>query len=405
MNKWELVPYTNGTVLQTLEEELLFPHFQRSVEGELDALVGEGDESHIKKGGFWCRGEEILQRQEGGEFKPVEGPPQGKTCVVVRLGAWGDLMMMTSILPQLKAQGYHITLHCSPRGYPVVKYDTRIDKFVIQGVDQVPPTQLTEYFQWLEGRCDHFINLCESIEGSLLAMPGRPVSFWRKEARHALCNLNYVELTHQIAGVPYVRPNTEFISTREERDDCRKFLATHGGSPNILWALSGSAVHKTYPRLDSIIARILLTWPTTRIFTVGDEVCELLEAPWVNEPRVVRMSGQVEIRPTLVLAQACDLVIGPETGIMSAVSMMEMGKVVLLSHSTKENLTRDWRNTQAVWSKKTECYPCHMMIFGWDQCRQGAETGAAQCQEDISPDQVWMAVQKGLGKFNMRKAA
>ena len=402
--KWELVPYTRGKVLQTVEGDLLFPHFQKEVEGELDALVGAGAEDRVKIGGFWCQENAIMERKIDGWF-PAEPQRSTKSCIIVRLGAWGDLMQMTSIIPALKAQGYHITLHCSPRGFPVVKNDPRIDRFVLQDVDQVPPNKLTEYFLWLEKQCDHFINLCESVEGSLLAMPGRPIAFWRKEARHAACNLNYVELTHKIAGVPYVRPHTEFISTREERDDCRLFLDKNGGSPNILWVLSGSAVHKTYPHLDSIVARVLLTWPTARIFMVGEEICELLEAPWVNEDRVVRMSGRLEIRPTMVLAQACDLVIGPETGVMSAVSMMDMGKVLLLSHSTVENLSRDWVNTQSIWSKKTECYPCHMMVFGWDQCKQAEKSGAAQCQEDIEPDQVWRGIQRVMQRWQVRKVA
>lgn len=403
--KWELVPYTRGIVLQTLEGEPIFPHFQKEVpEGELDALVGLGDDSRVKKGGFWCRGEEVLQRTESG-WDVVDLTYPAKTCIIARFGAWGDLMQMTSVLPELKRQEYYVVLHCSPRGYPVVKNDPRIDRFVLQDPDQVPNRELTAYFVYLSSRVDKFVNLSESVEGTLLAMPGRPVSFWTKEARHAVCDVNYVELTHLLAGLSYSRPQTEFVSTREERDDCRTFLEKHGGSPNILWVLSGSAVHKTYPHLDSIIARVLLTWPQARIFTVGEELCELLEAPWVNESRVIRMSGVMEIRPTLVLAQACDLVIGPETGVMSAVSMMDMGKVLLLSHSTKENLSRDWVNTQSVWSKVTECYPCHRLIFGWDQCVQGAKSGAAQCQEDISPDQVWQAVQKGLQRYQLQRAA
>ncbi len=404
MNKWEIVPYTRGKVLQPLGE-LLFPHFQRDLEGEIDALVGEGPSEQIRIGGFWCQELTIMEKRVEGFFA-VPRPPEGaKTCTLIRLGAWGDLMMMTSILPKLKADGYHVTLHCSPRGYDVVKHDPRIDSFVLQDPDQVPPTQLTEYFEYLRTRCDKFINLCESIEGSCLAMPGRPISFWSKEARHMAMNMNYVELTHKIAEVPFVRPQILYQATKEEEKDCETFLKQWGGSPNILWVISGSAVHKVYPHMDAVIARILLKWPEARVFLVGEEACEYIELPWVKEPRVVRMSGIATIRQTILLAHYCDLVIGPETGIMSAVSMQGVGKVVFLSHSTKENLTRDWVNTQSLASKKTECYPCHKMIFGWDQCRQGKETGAAQCQEDISPDDVWLSVQKLLGKVSLRRAA
>lgn len=424
---WWCVPYTRGVVWQDTPGEQWFPHFSLECpDGPLDAYIGDSPPGSLRSGGRWlvparrasqgaqapvgepavaAEGGEVHLKQDDGSFIKLDISVKPNTCLVVRLGAYGDMMQCSSIFPGLKRQGYHIVLHCSPRGYPVVQHDPNIDEFVLQDPDQVPPNLLTAYFQWLASRVAKFINLSESVEGTLLAMPGRPVSFWPKAARHMVCNSNYVELTHALAGLPYKHPETKFHATQAELEDTRTFLSTHGGRPNVLWALSGSAVHKVYPYIDSIVARILLAWPTARIFMVGDELSQLLEEPWRNEPRVVRMSGQLEIRPTLCLASACDLVIGPETGIMSAVSTMDMGKVVLLSHSTVDNLTRDWTNTQSVYSKRTECYPCHMMIYGWDQCRQGPKTGTAQCQEDIDPDQVWQAVQRAMRRYHMQRAA
>jgi len=429
-NKWYAVPYTRGVVQQTLPEELWFPHFVRECTPGtmLDALVGDGDLTALRPQGHWitqtarppggapppvggslsaARGGNvsIFRKNEDGSLTPIPIDSPENSCVIVRLGAWGDLMQMTSILPGLKAHGFHITLHCSTRGYDVVQHEPLIDSFVLQDPDQVPNTELTAYFNWLESRCTRFVNLCESVEGTLLAQPGRPVSFWPKAARHAVCNTNYVELTHMLAQVPYQHPQTRFVPTQDELTDMQQFLQKHGGQPNILWTVSGSAVHKIYPHTDSIIARMLVSWPNCRIFMMGDQLGQLIETPWENEPRIIKMCGIASIRQSMTLAQACDLVIGPETGIMSAVSTMDMGKVVFLSHSSVDNLTRDWINTQSVFSKKTPCYPCHKMIYGWDQCVQGVQTGTAQCQEDIDPDHAWQAIQRAMRRYQLRKVA
>jgi ADP-heptose:LPS heptosyltransferase len=128
----------------------------------------------------------------------------------------------------------------------------------------------------------------------------------------------------------------------------------------------------------------------------------MIEAPWVNEPRIVRRSGVWNIRQTMGLAHLCDLVIGPETGVMNAVAMQSMPKIVLLSHSSVENLTRDWINTYSVFSTKTPCAPCHKMIYDWSQCVRDEASGTAQCQVDIHPDAVWEAVTRA---FQIAEAA
>jgi hypothetical protein len=58
------------------------------------------------------------------------------------------------------------------------------------------------------------------------------------------------------------------------------------------------------------------------------------------------------------LAQVADVVVGQETGLLNAVAMEPMRKVVLLSHSTHENLTKHWVNTEAL-TGDVPCYPCH----------------------------------------------
>ena len=84
------------------------------------------------------------------------------------------------------------------------------------------------------------------------------------------------------------------------------------------------------------------------IITVGDHLCQLLEVGWENEKRVVTKSGKWSVRETLAFLDVCDLVIGPETGVLNAASTLECHKTVLLSHSSHENLSKHWKNTPAL---------------------------------------------------------
>ena len=107
---------------------------------------------------------------------------------------------------------------------------------------------------------------------------------------------------------------------------------------------------------------------------------------------MVCLSGEISIRQTLALAQQCDAVIGPETGVLNAVAFESMRKVVLLSHSSHENLTKHWTNTVALMPQGVSCYPCHQLHFDRRYCRQDEETGAAVCQRSIAPETVYEAV-------------
>jgi ADP-heptose:LPS heptosyltransferase len=120
----------------------------------------------------------------------------------------------------------------------------------------------------------------------------------------------------------------------------------------------------------------------------------MLELGWENEPRVVCLSGEINIRQTLALARECDAVIGGETGVLNAVAFEpDVRKVVLLSHSSRENLTKHWLNAAAIEPVSTACYPCHRLHYDRRFCPEDPDTGASVCQRSIHPDTVFNALE------------
>lgn len=366
----------------------------------------------------------VFKKREGKKHKfSWKNPKPTKTAAVIRYGAQGDMIQMSSILPGLKEQGYHITLYCqSGLGHEAIKHDPNIDRFVIQERDAVPPAFLKEFLEYTAKKYDKFVNLNESIETSLLAAPGRTPWYWPNEARAVHMERNYLEWIHLLADVkePY-RP--KFYSTKEEQEWAR---AQRYEGKNILWSLAGSSGHKVWPHLDDILLRILPAYPDAHVFLVGDDSCKILEAGWCRfdkdkddflevNPRIHLRSGKWTIRQSMAFAEVADLIIGTETGLLNAAGSMDTSKIITLSHSSPVMLTKHWRNViplqqpKGIGCPKSPCRQLHGAdgTDPWMDCPKHEETGTALCQFHIGPEMMWESIQKVLGEAPalMKRAA
>lgn len=331
-----------------------------------------------------------------------EPKPPGKTvCVVRYAGGVGDIIQASGILPELKRQGYHVTMMTTPRGQDLLRHDPHIDDWVIQDNDEVPNYLLPDYWAAWEKKFDRFINLCESVEGTLLAIPGRSNHKWPDNLRRSMLNRNYGEFVASIADLQY-RSEAKFHPARQEEVDADRYVHNlRRGKPvfAIMWALAGSSLHKTYPHMDDVIANVLAAMPEAVVVFVGDELCQILEAGWEDNPRVIGRSGKTTIRQDLTLAQRVHCVVGPETGVLNSVAFEPVDKVVMLSHSSRENLTKHWVNTTALTAQGAPCYPCHRLHYGWDHCHEDETTGTALCQVTISPRMAFDAIAQAYGRW------
>ena len=342
---------------------------------------------------------QVYKKTDSGKHKqPWTSPKPKRRAAVVRYGAIGDVIQTGSIAMALKAEGYHVTLFCDPRGFEIAEHDPNYDAFIVQDKDQVPNQMLGQFWPYMKKKYDKWVNLSETVEASLLALPDRIQYTWPHEMRHKYLNHNYAEFMHDVAGtkIQWFKEGQRFVATPEEIDWAKAERAKATGIV-ILWALAGSSIHKTWPWIDVTFARLMAATDAT-VITTGDATCQKLEVfpdqleKAAKEGRIWRRAGKYTIRQTLALAQQADIVVGPETGVLNSVAFNKaVAKIVLMSHSSVNNLTRDWLNTMSLVPLNTSCYPCHKMIWGWESCRREPE-GVAACQKDISPDQMWAAL-------------
>lgn len=311
-----------------------------------------------------------------------------KKALVSRYGAIGDFIIMTPVLSHLKRAGYHITMDTVPMGRLILKHNPYIDAWIDHDIS-IPPDRLTGHFEELSKGYDLHVNLCESLEGTLLKVHWRDDFKKTKEELHAECNVNYYDKALEIAGFPEIKGlNGELYFSHDELAWARKFLNKLGGYV-VLWSLSGSSIHKAYPYTEEVANKFLAMHRDAVIVTVGDNLCHLLE--W-EHPRVIKKAGLLPIRKSLALTKYVNCVIGCETGILNAAACFDTPKVVLLSHSSEENLTKHWKNCISL-SSGQDCQPCHKLHYTADYCEIDFQTLASKCMKDIPAERVLNALE------------
>jgi|TARA_R100001530_G_scaffold76330_1_gene53591 ADP-heptose:LPS heptosyltransferase len=347
------------------------------------------------------------------DFTPEDfgGVRKEKTVCVIRYGAFGDILQTSSVLPLLKDQGYKVCINTQEVGKDILRSNPYVDELLVQRTNQIPLDRLTEYWEKFNDLFDKVIQFSESVEGSLLLVGDRTVELkdgpalakgderflWDKERIHSECNVNYLEKMHDIAGVEHVFCPLFYPTKKEQsrmRDWKKKKVKTKHLVMNVL---SGSSVHKVWPWNDSLMARFLDSRKDVTFITVGDIACQLLEQGWEKESRVITTSGEWPIRDVLTLAKMCTVVLGPETGVLNSISSLDrVHKSLFLSHSSKENLSKHWKNTTSFEPFEAECYPCHKMHHGFDTCTRDEETGGSLCASKIQVGKVYMDIAKNL---------
>ena len=309
-----------------------------------------------------------------------------KKCLVIRYGAMGDMITITPLLKALKDDDYEVHLVCTPRTAGI-ENNPNIDYVYMQERDVIPSCQLTEYHKIISQGYDKVINLCGSIESSLLFESTSDKYFLPHEERHKTANINYYDRTLELGGYPNIKGmNGEVYLTESEKLLLNVWQKNHAGFFKILWQVRGSSEHKIYPYISDIADELLAAHDDIRVFLVGGIETQVID--WVH-PNIRNCIGKWNERQALIMTSAADLVISPESGILNAAGCFDTPKIGLLTHSSRENLTKYFINDYSIESD-VECAPCHRLVHKVSECKVGGEIGLPICMERGLPQEEVM---------------
>lgn len=350
----------------------------------------EQERNETRTGGNEYSQLQVYKKKDGvgcTEFQPKH--PR-KTIGLVRLGAFGDALWISTILPKMKEKypEHDIVLYTQRQGEASLRHDPHIAEFRVQadgvfGVGSEAAAIQGNYWLWAERQHDVMINLVGCVERTLLPHPVDPNFYLPDQQRRWLMDVNYYESVHEWAGVPF-DPKTIRVRFYPHPDEVAWAAAERAkfDGPFVVINPTGSSLPKYWPHTQRCME--ILAEQGVGGVVLGDLRHTKLVAPkgW----RIVGMDW--DIRKAYTIAQLADVVIATESAIVNSVAHEAPFKIVLLSHSTATNLTRDWDRTLALEPTGLACYPCHRIHQDMTFCTVHNETGAAACQAAATAEEV-----------------
>lgn len=341
--------------------------------------------------------------------------PNSWACIA-RMGGMGDNIIASSVLPGLKKKYGHVEVISEAPYSAIFENNPYIDKLSLRPKGDPVWGDGHIWQQWFNSRSKEyafFANLSHSCECTGVLLRVQTQFWWRQEMRRQLCGKSYLELVHDICGVPYDEIAPNVFPTDEEK---AKAVETKKkvGDKVIGWVMTGSRIDKVHPEADVAIARILRELKIPVIIFGGPgkdyEFAKLVQSEVKKRNRStdglhLALSpdpAEPSWPPRRICAQAqiCDIMVGPDTGPMWAVAMHDMPKVLMVSHASAENITKHWKNTTTLHAnpERVPCWPCHRLHDDPSTCKPNADNNGAACISDISVDEIIETVRKPTKK-------
>jgi ADP-heptose:LPS heptosyltransferase len=327
-------------------------------------------------------------------------------AAVCRFGGIGDQLVASSVLPLL-ANDYTVDVITNDSHHVLFENNPFVDRLI-----KVRREEWQEWFVRRSHEYDKFVHLSHSMEATLALTPDQTPFWWADKPRRMLCGHNYLERTHDICEVPHVfDPGPRFYPTEEEFDRAAKTKAKMG-SHVIGWSLSGSRIDKVYDKTAITVARLIreIGLPVCMFGSPGKDfdmakqiMADVEDHNGTHDGLHLALSDNLEtpnwpIRRALTQALTCDIMVGPDTGIMWSVAFEDMPKVMLLSHASALNITKHWLRTVTLHAdqKRVPCWPCHRLISDWSHCTPNAKNTGAACITSIPVEAIVSAVKASL---------
>jgi ADP-heptose:LPS heptosyltransferase/predicted SAM-dependent methyltransferase len=340
----------------------------------------------------------IQKKAKGhGQTEPWNAPRPALKAGIVRLGGNGDALWSASVASHLKSQGYEVTAYVAANGEEVLRYDPNFAEIVVLPIGILNDEEMIEYWANEAVKFDKWINLIGSVEGRLLPHQSAQEFYLPQGVRHKLMNHNYLDLVHAYAELPEgTKSAAKFYANADEVKWAKETRDRLKGKLVVI-SPTGSGLFKAWPHTQKLME--LLADEGIYSIMVGDlkhlPDLDLVERNGIEYGHVVGQEFPLRLAMTLCLF--ADAFVGTESVFANVVANEAMPKVIMLSHSSHENLTRDWSNTAAL-SAPVSCHPCHRIHNAAAvMCARDTTSGLSACMASYSAEYVSDLIMKSLG--------
>ena len=114
----------------------------------------------------------------------------------------------------------------------------------------------------------------------------------------------------------------------------------------------------------------------SNIIMVGDNKAREMED--AVECDITKLCCKIPFITSALLTKYVDLVISVDSGVLHASGCYDTPKIALLGNSTKENITKHFRNCY-TFEANCYCAPCFKTIFCIEECEKDELTGSCLC--------------------------
>jgi ADP-heptose:LPS heptosyltransferase len=342
--------------------------------------------------------------------------PGERWACVARQGGFGDNLIASTVLPGLKKRFDYVEVISGKPMHVMFENNPHIDKLTVLDKGFPDWGDGHTWQKWYVDRAKEyafFANLSHSVECLGVLLRAQTAYWWPQDMRRQLCSKSYLELAHDICGLPYDEIAPDFYPTDEENAQAIETKAKVGERV-VGWVLAGSRIDKHHHLADVMIAKVIrdLGLPVVLMGAPGKDYeaakavhTEVKKLNRSDDGLYVAISADAE-KPTwpprrvATMVQHCDVVVGPDSGPMWAVAMHELPKVLLASHAGPTNVTKHWKNTTTLQAdpKRVPCFPCHRLHDDNTFCTPNADNNGAACISDITVEQVLEAVTNSTKK-------
>jgi len=307
-----------------------------------------------------------------------------RKALVVRYGAYGDILIALPLIEELKRRYDYVQLETGSRGKELLFNHTALntvssfDPNVFGPDNAVMAANIRVNGLVHGGQWDKVVNLWRTLEHECIAEEGQEEFYWPREKRQAhFGGRAFVDQPFIKAGLQIpaeMRSGTMYFDTATMLW-MRGWREQHADTFNVVIVVSGSTCQKVPQGLKDVARRIVDEYPDARIFLVGDKPSGWMPTPIdpkdlqfdFGNKNVCKLVGKTPYSQALALTKLADYVIGPVSSLLHGAGLFGTPKTMICTDCSVYQACKYHKNDFSV-QAQAPCCPCHRAIYHTKYC-------------------------------------